>query len=105
MNANIAATLDRLDEFTKELRAEYETCLRSKTVTPRALQLTHDVCEKSRSVLDRCARQYWEQKIARELTADDRERASVYFPITSDLHSFDSTLGRWAWRMVQADHK
>ena len=56
MNANIAASLDRSDELLKELLAEYDRSLKDKAVSARALQLTHEICERLRSTLDRIAR-------------------------------------------------
>ncbi len=102
---NLAVSLDRADELLKELLAEYETCLRSKSVTDRAVQLTHDVCERLRSVLDRTARRYWEIHISPVITEEDRKAASIYFPIAKNIASMDSILGRWRWKAVRHQHQ
>ena len=105
MHPNIAASLDRVDELNRELVAEYNRALHAMHVTARATQLTHEVCERLRSVLDRLARLYWERKIAPPLSEDDRKAAAIYFPVAADQHSFDSTLGRWRWKSVREQHQ
>ncbi len=105
MHANLSASLDRADELLKELLAEYDRSLRSKEVSTRAVQLTHEVCERLRSVLDRLVRRYWDLRVAPALSADDKKAATVYFPIASDQNGFDSILGRWRWKGVRAQHQ
>jgi len=105
MTPNIVTTLDRAEELLKDLLEEYETCLRSKSVSDRAIQLTHDVCEKLRSVLDRVARRYWEIHISPAIAEADRKDALIYFPIAKDVRSLDSFLGRWRWKAVRAQHQ
>ena len=104
MHPNIATSLDRADELLQDLLAEYEACLRSRAVSDRAVQLTHDVCERVRSVLDRVARRYWEVHISPAIAQDDRRIATVYFPVAKDIASMDSTLGRWRWKAVRDAH-
>ncbi len=101
MHPNIKASIDRADELLIELLAEYDTSLHKKEVSARAKQLTHEVCERLRSVLDRLAHLYWEKKIESELSEDDRKAAAIYFPIAADQHSLDSILGRWRWKTVR----
>jgi hypothetical protein len=105
MYANLKLSLDRADELLKELLAEYEKSLGAKAVSDRAVQLTHDVCERLRSVLDRTARRYWDLKVKPSLSKEDQDAASVYFPISADQHALDSVLGRWRWKAVRADHQ
>lgn len=105
MKPTIETTMNRAEEILGDLMGEYQNCLDSKQVSDRASQLTHDVCEKLRSVLDRTARQYWEKHISPELTERERERASVYFPVAPHQNGFDSILGRWCWQSVRAKHQ
>lgn len=105
VDSNLAVALDRATELLAELKAEYERSLVRQTVSARASQLTHEVLERLRSVLDRAARRYWYVHVAPSLSGDDRERALVYFPISDDLHGFDSTLGRWRWKQVRQAHE
>jgi hypothetical protein len=105
MHPNIIASLDRADELRKELITEYERSLHNKEVSARATQLTHEVLERLRSVLDRLARLYWDKKIAHELSEDDRNAAAIYFPIATDQNSLDSILGRWRWKTVREKHQ
>jgi len=105
MNDNIAMSLTRADELVTDLLAEYDKSLSSKEVSARAVHLTHEVCERLRSVLDRVARRYWELRVAPALTIEDRKAASVYFPVAGDRNGFDSTLGRWRWKTVRAEHQ
>jgi hypothetical protein len=105
MNPNLAVSLDRADELLEELLAEYDRSLQSKAVSPRAVQLTHEVCERLRSVLDRVARRYWDLHIAPHLSEDDRKAANVYFPIAPDQNGLDSILGRWRWKADRQQHQ
>ncbi len=102
---NLAASLDRADEILKDLLTEYDSCFHSRNVSARAVQLTHEVCEKLNGVLDRTARRYWELCIFPILTEKDRKWAKVYFPITKDKANLDSTMGRWCWNNVRTDHQ
>ncbi|PWJ84378.1 hypothetical protein C8D77_13312 [Mesorhizobium loti] len=105
MEPNLAISLERAEELLAELRTEYERSLVGQTVSERASQLTHEVLERLRSVLDRVARRYWRTHVAPALSEDDRKRALIYFPISNDLHEFDSTLGRWRWKHVAQAHR
>ena len=104
MHKDIAGTLERADELYQELMQEYERSLLDKNVSDRAVQLTHEVCERLRSILDRSARRYWDLHVAPSLSEADREAASIYFPIAPDRRGFDSMLGRWRWKAVRQDH-
>ena len=105
VHENIQASMARADELLTELGQEYATSLRTKQVRPRAIQLTHEVCERLRSVLDRLARRYWAIHIAPSLELADRKAAQIYFPICDDLRQFDSLLGRWRWKSVKGSHQ
>lgn len=105
MHQNLVTSLDRADELLRELVAEHNDCLSKKAVTDRATQLTHDLCEKLRSVLDRTARRYWELHVAPYISEEDRKVATVYFPIVPNQANMDSSLGRWRWRSVRQQHQ
>ncbi len=104
MHPNIKATLDRADKFIADLRREYDDCLTRKEVTSSVLDLTHIVCERLRSVLDRLANRYWQLHISPSLTADQRKRAKVYFPVTRDEQSFKSVMGMWKCQDIATTH-
>jgi hypothetical protein len=105
MNPNITVTLDRANELFADLKKEYEQSLRNQTVSGRATQLTHDILEKLRSVLDRLVRLYWEAKVAPNLPEDERKRAVIYFPIADDENSFNSIIGRWRLKGIESQHE
>jgi hypothetical protein len=102
---NLSTTLDRADNVLKGLLAEYDSSLKEKTVSENAKQLTHDLCTLCKSALDRIARRYWELRVSPSLTDEDRKKAAIYFPASGSQEGFDSTLGRWQWKSVQADHQ
>ena len=105
MHSHIAGTLDRADELYQELMEEYDRSLREKNVRDRAIQLTHEVCERLRSVLDRTARRYWDLHVAPSLSDKDKKDAKVYFPITTSQQGFNSMMGKWKWKAVRSDHE
>src|ERR1043166_854656 len=92
---NIALSLDRADTLLAELLTAYEKSLNQKTVSGDAIERTHDICDKLRGVLARTPRRYWDLHVRPHLTADDQQKAAVYFPVAADQAGFDSTLGRW----------
>lgn len=104
MNINIAMSLDRADELLAEMGREYDQSLKSRLVSPRAVHFTHEVCERLRSVLDRLARLYWDRNISPSLADDDKSKAAVYFPVTGDMHAFNSVMGRWRWKDTKGQH-
>ncbi|MDX0592408.1 hypothetical protein GOD07_25805 [Sinorhizobium medicae] len=104
MYANIKAAFERADEILGDLEKEYEESLTKQQVSARTMQLCHDLLEKVRSALDRTARRYFEKHVAPSLSSEDREAASIYFPIASDEHSFNSIMGRWRWKAVKQQH-
>ncbi len=102
---NLSSSLDRADEILKHLLAEYDACLRNRSVSARAVHVTHEICEKLCGTLDRTARRYWELHISPTLIEKERKWAKVYFPITKDKADLESTLGRWYWKAVRANHQ
>lgn len=94
MDVGLESILDRADELLHELEAEYDRCLRSKKVTERAKNMSHEVIEKLRNALDQALNMFWERHVAPRLSERQIEKARVYFPIANDLQSFHSILGR-----------
>lgn len=105
LNQNLASSIERADELLKELESEYNRSLKQKQVSSRAVNLTHEICEKLRGILDKLARRYWKLHISPQLTAEDQERATIYFPICLNQDCVDTTLGRWRWKSVRAQHQ
>jgi len=94
MDTELESMLDRADELLGDLEHEYKDCLKLQNVTPRARNLTHEVLEKLRHSLDHAMYIIWEKHIAPTLSEQKRKRARIYFPITNELSSFRSMLGR-----------
>ncbi len=105
MGPELESILDRANELLRDLEDEYKSCLRGEKVTERAKNLTHEVLEKLRSALDHTMTRAWGKFIAPNLSDKDRERARVYFPITNDLNSFRSMLGRQGMADLDNVHK
>lgn len=105
--ANIAVTLDSSDDNQKELIAEYERSLGEQRVTPKAADLTHQICMQVRSALDRLAFRYWALRIAPSLPEAEKKAAKsrIYFPAGPTLDSLKSTLGGWGWKHVKDQHQ
>jgi hypothetical protein len=94
MQPELESILDRAEELLKDLETECESCLKSQCVSERAKNLTHEVLDKLRIALDHVMNRAWEKFVTPTLSEKDKKRARVYFPITDDLDSFHSTLGR-----------
>jgi hypothetical protein len=105
MDSGLASMLDRANELLEDLEGEYQKCLQTQNVTERAQNLTHEVLDKLRSVLDHTMARMWKKYVAPNLSEQDKQYARVYFPITNDLHSFNSTLGRGYMSDLDKIHK
>lgn len=105
MERELESVLDRAYELLKDLEKEYKDCLQAQNVTMRAKNLTHEVLERLRTVLDHTMRQAWREYSMPNLTEQDKKRARVYFPITNDLDSFHSTLGRGCMAELNTVHE
>ncbi len=77
-----------------ELEVEYNKALDTEEVTDRAINLTHEILLKLRAILDQVMYKYFEQKIASNLTDEEKQKARVYFPIVKSDQSLKSTLER-----------
>jgi hypothetical protein len=105
MDSELESMLDRADELLGDLEDEYQQCLNSQNITMRAHNLTHEVLEKLRHALDHAMGRAWGKYIAPNLLEKDRERAHVYFPITSNLEYFRSRLGEGRMGDLDKVHK
>lgn len=105
MHSQLESMLDRADELLGELEDEYKKCLQTQNVTERAENLTHEVLEKLRSVLDHTMRRAWDKYIEPHLSEQDKKRALVYFPIVGKLNDFRSTLGKGRMANLDKVHK
>jgi hypothetical protein len=105
MDTQLESMLDRAGELLKELEDEYSKCLKTQSVTKRAMNLTHEVLEKLRNALDHTMRQAWGKYVAPNLSEEDKDRVRVYFPIVSDLDAFKSSLGRGGMANLEISHK
>lgn len=105
LNPNISMSLDRADELAADMEREHQRSLQKREVSARAVHLTHEVCERLRSVLDRLARAYWEKHVAPDLPEEDREAAVIYFPIVKKNEAFDAVMGRWRWKAIKDQHQ
>lgn len=94
MDPELEGLLERADELLSDLEDECRKCLQDQDVSVRAKNLANEVLEKLRNALDHSMSRAWGKYIAADLSERDRERARVYFPITGDLDSFKSILGR-----------
>jgi hypothetical protein len=94
MDSELESIFERADELLQDLENEYQKCLKSQNVTKRAQNLTHEVLDKLRSALDHAMARAWLKYVAPNLSEKNKQRARVYFPITNDLDSLHSTLGR-----------
>ena len=105
MDPELKSILDRADELLNDLEGEYANCLHSHKVTGRAKNITHEILEKLRNTLDQTMRKAWEKYISPTISDQERKRARVYFPITGDLNSFRSVLGRAFMQNVDQSHR
>lgn len=105
MDAELESMLDRADELIGDLADEYKNCLKAKNVTRRAQNITHEVLEKLRHTLDHAMRRAWDKHVSPHLSEEDRERAHVYFPITTGLGFFQSKLGEGRMSDLNKVHK
>lgn len=104
MDAELHSMLDRAEELVVQLEEECRLCLQSQKVSARARNITHEVLGKLRSSLDQAMTRAWDNFVSPHLSEGERRRARVYFPISADLHSFRSTLGRGCMTQLASSH-
>ena len=105
MDSELEGMLDRAAELLEELEREYERCLRERSVSERAKNLTHEVLEKVRNALDHTMRRAWVKYTEPNLSAEDRRHARVYFPVAKDEQRFQSILGMGRMKGLKKSHK
>jgi len=99
----IESQFQRAEELLNELEDEYGSALNKQEVTTRALNLTHEILMKLRSILDQVMHQYFEKAIAPNLTTIEKERVKIYFPIVGSEESFRLRMGRNKMLRIETD--
>jgi hypothetical protein len=78
----IDGMLERSEELLNELSAEYHGCVSENIITERLKNLTHEIIEKNRHILDKVMRTIWNI-----YSLSNKDRHDIYFPIArSDGH-------------------
>jgi len=90
----IEILFERAKELRQELMVEYEIGIKDdKDVSLRAMCLTHEVLERIRVALDHSMTKYWNKNILNNLSEKDKKKRKYhYFPIRSNLNSFNNYL-------------
>lgn len=83
----------RADKLLEELQKTYERDLASYSVSPEALNLTHEIIEKCSNVLDQAMSSLFEHNIKSLIT--EFPKRGGYFPAAEDEHAYRSALGQW----------
>lgn len=105
MDNETESMFDRAKELTNELEEEYNQCLKSRDISERSKNLTHEILEKLRNILDQKMRLFWEKHLAVGLSEKEWRVAKVYFPITENTEAFLSTLGRARMKNLEGRNK
>jgi hypothetical protein len=105
MDSELESMLDRADELVGDLEDEYQKCLKSRHITRRAQNITHEVLEKLRNAIDHAMWRAWDKHVSPNLSEKDRNRARVYFPIVNYPQHLRPTLGRGAMKDLDKVHK
>lgn len=92
--------VDRAEKLTMELRAIYNRDLAAKSVSPEALNLTHEIIEKCGNALDQSMFLFAERYIYPLLSKVPAKGG--YFPAGKYEHSYKTTLGQWGAPNLQA---
>jgi len=104
MDKDIQAQIDRAKELFEELKESYNQDLRSQEVSYKSKNLTQEILFKMRSVLDQSLYKFFEKEITPNLANDEKKKARIYFPITSNRSSLKSTLGRGKMSDLEQSH-
>ncbi len=88
---NITSMFNRAEELIDDLMKEYKKCIESDNISEKAKNITHEIIEKYRNILDHSFRIYWDKKYSC-LCKD--EYVPVYFPIYEKSSSFENRLER-----------
>lgn len=102
MKSDLLIQLKRVEELINELEIIYKNCLSSKNISPEAKVVTHEIFEKLCNILDQITRAIWLKNLSITLSEEDKNKATIYFPVSNDQHQFVSTIGRW--RIQDLEH-
>ncbi|HDZ17798.1 MAG TPA: hypothetical protein ENH75_05885, partial [archaeon] len=82
---NITSMFNRAEELIEELMKEYKRCIESNNISEKAKNITHEIIEKYRNILDQSFRIYWDKKYK-------GKTRGVYFPISKKRRYFEKRL-------------
>ncbi len=90
MNNEIISQIKRAKELLGDLKNHYNTNLKEKSVSHKTRNLTQEILQKLRNILDQIMYQFFSKYIAPILSPEDRKKAErrVYFPIITDRDKF-----------------
>ena len=86
---SITSMFNRAEELIGDLMKEYKKCIESGNISEKAKNITHEIIEKYRNILDHSFRIYWDKKY---LCLYKDEHVPVYFPIYEKRSSFENRL-------------
>lgn len=94
MITDFKAQIDRAQELYDELEGFYYSDLRNKIISDETRNRVQEILLKNRRVLDQVMQKFFDEKIAPNLTEEDKRKVKVYFPIAKKEDDLKSALGR-----------
>lgn len=89
----IDGMLKRSEELLLDLSNEYHKCISEDKITERLKNITHEIIEKDRHILDKIMRIIWNIYYFPSLSnTDQQEKHNIYFPITSSDSHFSAKM-------------
>ncbi|MFX1370530.1 MAG: hypothetical protein ACFFCE_01620 [Promethearchaeota archaeon] len=87
--SEINGMLERSEEKLLELSNEYTECVNDDKITEKLKNITHEIIEKNRHILDKIMRIIWNIYYLPSLSIIDRKkRHKIYFPIADSYSNF-----------------
>lgn len=105
MDKHLESMFARAKKLLGELKEEYTICLHSRTVSDEAKNLTHEVLEKLKNILDNTMSKFWIKYIAPNLSEEEREKVRPGFPIGNSFNALPSVLGNMNMLNLEKTHK
>ncbi len=96
----IDGMLKRSEELLHDLSNEYHECISEDKITERLKNITHEIIEKDRHILDKIMRTIWNN-----YSLSNKDRHDIYFPIVFSDSNFSKKMKHFKMADLEIKNK
>ena len=104
MDKDIKSQIERAKKLFGELKASCKKDLENKSISDDTKNLTPEILQKMRGLLDQSLYSFFEKNIAPKLSENEKGKARIYFPITAKKENLKSILGWGKMTNLETDY-